>query len=254
VTVTAPPRPPRPSDPADREELEALVEALIEEARQRARRRRRIYGAVALLVAVVGVALVTVFERTAHSQDASSGLPTAAAANQRAITQTVTSHELFARLKTRPAPFGKRVTASGTFYVGKWTTGPIRSKHCATPPQTCTIGKTLDKGTATSTSTLLVDRPRSGPNFRGTVRGTATATGQGGSATWKFTAPFVSVAPTRFPPHQGPAAGSFPIVVATGKALITHATGTLAQLKGKRGSTAFFFNDVTGVLLISALF
>jgi site-specific recombinase XerD len=38
VTATAPPRPPRPSDPVDREQLEALVEALIEEARQRARR------------------------------------------------------------------------------------------------------------------------------------------------------------------------------------------------------------------------
>jgi hypothetical protein len=35
VTVTAPPRPPRPNDPVDREELEALVEALIEEAQQR---------------------------------------------------------------------------------------------------------------------------------------------------------------------------------------------------------------------------
>jgi predicted Zn-dependent protease len=44
MSVTAPPRPPRPSDPVDREELEALVEALIEEARQRARRRRRIYA------------------------------------------------------------------------------------------------------------------------------------------------------------------------------------------------------------------
>ncbi len=51
MTVTAPPRPPRPSDPVDREELEALVEALIEEARQRARRRRRMYAAV-----LVGVA------------------------------------------------------------------------------------------------------------------------------------------------------------------------------------------------------
>ena len=253
MSVTAPPRPPGPSDPVDRDELEAVVEALIEEARQRARRRRRIYGAIAVLVAVVGVVLVTVFGRTAQSQDTSSALPTAAAANQRAIAQAVISHELFARLKTRPAPFGKRVTGSGTFYVEKWTTGPIRSKHCATPPQTCTIGKTLDTGTATSTSTLLVGKRRSGPNFRGTLRGTATATGKGGSVTWKFTAPFASVAPTRFPPHQGPAAGSFPTLVATGKALITHATGTLAQLKGKRGSAAFFFNDVTGVLLISAL-
>ena len=75
MTVTAPPRPPRPGDPVDREELEALVEALIEEARKRARRRRRIYGAAAVLVALVGVTLFTVFERSAQSQTASSALP-----------------------------------------------------------------------------------------------------------------------------------------------------------------------------------
>jgi hypothetical protein len=39
VTVTAPPRPPRPNDPVRHGEFEALVEALIEEARQRAQRR-----------------------------------------------------------------------------------------------------------------------------------------------------------------------------------------------------------------------
>ncbi len=71
MTVTAPPRPPRPSDPVEREELEALVEALIEEARQRARRRRRINVALAALVALLGVAVFTVFERTAQSQTAS---------------------------------------------------------------------------------------------------------------------------------------------------------------------------------------
>ena len=41
MSVSAPPRPPRPSDPVERDEIEALVEALIEEARQRARRRRQ---------------------------------------------------------------------------------------------------------------------------------------------------------------------------------------------------------------------
>jgi Tol biopolymer transport system component len=71
VTVTAPPRPPRPSDPVDREEVEALVEALIEEARQRARRRRRRNGAVVTLVALVGVAVFAVLERSAQSQPAS---------------------------------------------------------------------------------------------------------------------------------------------------------------------------------------
>ncbi len=58
MSVTAPPRPPRParpSDPVTHDELEALVEALIEEARKRARRRRRRYGAAALLVAAIAV-------------------------------------------------------------------------------------------------------------------------------------------------------------------------------------------------------
>jgi len=71
VTVTAPPRPPRPSDPLDREEVEALVEALIEEARQRTRRRRRRNGAVVILVALVGVAVFAVLGRSAQSQTAS---------------------------------------------------------------------------------------------------------------------------------------------------------------------------------------
>jgi TolB protein len=72
VAVTAPPRPPRSSDPVDREELEARVEALIEEARQRARRRRRIYAASVALVALIGMTLYVGFERTGQSQTASS--------------------------------------------------------------------------------------------------------------------------------------------------------------------------------------
>ena len=74
MTVTAPPRPPRPSDPVDREELEALVEALIEEARQRGRRRRRIYTAAGSLVALLGIAVFTAFDRAAQSQTTSSAL------------------------------------------------------------------------------------------------------------------------------------------------------------------------------------
>jgi Tol biopolymer transport system component len=71
VTVTAPPRPPRPSDPVTHGEFEALVEALIEEARQRGQRRRRRNGAVAILVALVGVGLLTFLGRSAQSQTAS---------------------------------------------------------------------------------------------------------------------------------------------------------------------------------------
>ena len=74
MTVTAPPRTPRPSDPMDREDVEALVEALIEEARQHARRRRRRNGAVGVLLALVAVTLFAVFERTAESQTSSPAL------------------------------------------------------------------------------------------------------------------------------------------------------------------------------------
>jgi hypothetical protein len=56
MSVTSPPRPPRPSDPVTHGEFDALVEALIEEARQRARRRRRRYGAAALIAAAVAIA------------------------------------------------------------------------------------------------------------------------------------------------------------------------------------------------------
>ncbi len=71
MTVTAPPR---PSDPVDRQEVEALVEALIEEARQRAQRRRRIRMAAVACVVLVGATVFAVFERTAASQNSSPTL------------------------------------------------------------------------------------------------------------------------------------------------------------------------------------
>jgi len=74
VSVTAPPRPPHPSDPVTHREFEALVEALIEEARRRARRRRRIYMAAAALVTLVAAAASTIVERAAQSQTASPAL------------------------------------------------------------------------------------------------------------------------------------------------------------------------------------
>jgi TolB protein len=74
VTVTAPPRPPRPDDPVRHGEFDALVEALIEEARKRAQRRRRRSAAVVTLVALVGVALFALLGRSAQSQTASPAL------------------------------------------------------------------------------------------------------------------------------------------------------------------------------------
>ena len=70
MTVTAPPRPPRRlSDPIERDEFEALVEALIEEARQRARRRRRVYMAAAACVVLGAAAIFTGLESHCRRAD-----------------------------------------------------------------------------------------------------------------------------------------------------------------------------------------
>jgi hypothetical protein len=76
MTVSAPPR---PNDPIEFQELEpeADADALIEEARQRARRRRRMYGSVVAVVALVGVA-VTVFGHTAQSHPTAATRPSGA--------------------------------------------------------------------------------------------------------------------------------------------------------------------------------
>jgi Tol biopolymer transport system component len=88
VPATAPPRPPRPDDPVTHGEFDALVEALIEEARQRGRRRRRRNAAIATLVALVGVALFALLGGGAQSQTAApassarSSVPVGAARSQ----------------------------------------------------------------------------------------------------------------------------------------------------------------------------
>ena len=75
MTVSAPPRPPAPartapeSKPLDRDEIEALVEALIEEARRETRRRHRRYWAVAALAAFVGAVILILLDGGAASAD-----------------------------------------------------------------------------------------------------------------------------------------------------------------------------------------
>src|SRR4029077_6352001 len=87
MSISAPPRPPSPArtardgQPLEREEIEALVEALIEEARRETRRRHRKYWAVAALVVFGGVVVLIVLQSGAASRPASpaasarSGLP-----------------------------------------------------------------------------------------------------------------------------------------------------------------------------------
>jgi hypothetical protein len=59
------------TDSFTRSELEALVRALIGEARQRARRRRRMYGGVLISMAVVGTIAFASLQRSAQSQSTS---------------------------------------------------------------------------------------------------------------------------------------------------------------------------------------
>jgi TolB protein len=94
MTVSTPPRPPSPERaaadgaPLTRDEIEALVEALIEEARRETRRRHRQYWALAALVAFVGVVVLILLEGGAASHTVSpalsarSSLPAAAASSQ----------------------------------------------------------------------------------------------------------------------------------------------------------------------------
>jgi photosystem II stability/assembly factor-like uncharacterized protein len=76
MSITSPPRPPRPSGSIDPDELEAFVEALIEEARLRARRRRQRNGAVTALALLLGLAI---YFGIGRGGSAPSGAPAAAA-------------------------------------------------------------------------------------------------------------------------------------------------------------------------------
>jgi TolB protein len=77
MTVSAPPRPPSPartapdSKPLERDEIEALVAALIEEARREQRRRHRKYWALAALATFVGAVILILLDGGAASQTAS---------------------------------------------------------------------------------------------------------------------------------------------------------------------------------------
>jgi Tol biopolymer transport system component len=106
VTVTAPPRPPRPSDPVTHGEFDALVEALIEEARLRGQRRRRGNAAVVTFISLVGVALFALVGRSAQSQTASPALAA------RSSLPAVTGESKIAFL-SEPPGFGY----CGTVYV-----------------------------------------------------------------------------------------------------------------------------------------
>ena len=106
MTVSAPPRPSpqaseaRGSKPLERDEIEALVEALIEEARREQRRRHQRYWALAALVAFVSVVVLVLLQGGAASQTASSAgsarfnAPAAAPTSQIAFTRDTKAGEV----------------------------------------------------------------------------------------------------------------------------------------------------------------
>jgi hypothetical protein len=121
VTVTAPPRPPRSKDPLDREEVEALVGALIEEARQRARRRRRRYAGSALLALLVALAVYVGFARgggeAVKSAD-TAGLPAQGPRQASASSMTF-------RLISTPTSFRVVDRAPKGVKNGVWSQGDV---------------------------------------------------------------------------------------------------------------------------------
>ena len=114
MTVSAPPRPPsqapeaRDSKPLDREEIEALVEALIEEARREQRRRHRRYWALAALAALVGAVILIFLDGGAASQTASTPVSARTNAPVQAPTArlafTSTTRDLVNRNVPNPPP------------------------------------------------------------------------------------------------------------------------------------------------------
>jgi len=74
VSISSPPRLPRPSGLVDPSELEALVEALIEEARQRARRRRHRNAAIVLLAAAIAIGVYAGINGVSAGQQSAAAL------------------------------------------------------------------------------------------------------------------------------------------------------------------------------------
>jgi hypothetical protein len=191
MTVTAPPRRLEIQQDGDLEQRVADLEALIEEARQRARRRRRRYGTVALLVALVGVAMFVVFGRSA------SGSGVRSPATPRSPASTFDSFPADIDGFVSAFAFDRR--APDTVYVATSGDGLAHGGR---------VYKTTDAGrhwrsTTTSDWTrvdaLAVDSQRPETLYAGS--GTAVFKTVDGGRTWKA----ANRGLFRGPPHIGPA-------------------------------------------------
>ena len=134
MTVTTPPRTPRSDDSVTHDEFEALVEALIEEARQRQRRRRRKYAAVVTVVAIAGLAVANIVGGAAPSQTAAPAVASnsgAVAAKQRITIQA-------------KGPSGDS-TGAGTFVLTVLGPGALKSDS-GTETSTWTVRNVIRQG------------------------------------------------------------------------------------------------------------
>ena len=133
MTVSAPPRPPSQapeapdSKPLEREEIEALVEALIEEARREKRRRHRRYWALAALAALVGAAILILLDGGAASQTTSSALAARSSLSAAAATPRIA-------FISAPQGLGQRIDA-GLYVVNADGSGKqkLTSARYSTP-------------------------------------------------------------------------------------------------------------------------
>ena len=123
------------TDWSSRSELEALVRALIEEARQRARRRRRMYGGVLISMVVVGTLVFASFQRSAQSQGTSPAFTAGASLPSYRLATSEHSAHLWFPSKGKRGSFTieLRSTSSGTLPIKRILSWRIRGKTTFDP-------------------------------------------------------------------------------------------------------------------------
>src|SRR5262245_44177671 len=133
MTVSAPPRPPSDvraasnSNPLERDEIEALVEALFEEARQEGRRRHRKYWALAALVAFVGVVVLVVLDGDAASQTASPALSARMSPAAQAGTTKIAFSQMAAGGQSKGGLYVMNADGSGKLRLAHFDASPVWS-------------------------------------------------------------------------------------------------------------------------------
>lgn len=123
------------TDSFTRSELEALVRALIEEARQRARRRRRMYGGVVISMAVVGTIVFASFQRSAQSQSTSAAFTAGASLPSYRLATSEHSGHLWFPSKGKRGSFtiDLRSESSGTLPIKFTRSWRLRPKTTFDP-------------------------------------------------------------------------------------------------------------------------